>query len=236
MRKPYRLIALLTLGVVAIAGLTVTNVLTAADTSRPPDSRPSQQAAADGPNESSAPASEDLGAPAADALVVYFSRTGENFPNLDLDIGNTARLAIAIDEHVDGDIYEIVPADPYPADRDDTSEQAQREQDEGIYPNIAGAQPDTSAYDTVFLGYPNWWGEQPMIVQTFMRDHDLGDATIVPFTTHDGSGFGNSLNVLEDYYPDANILDGLAMRGADVADDPDAVQGEVDEWLDGLGF
>lgn len=238
MRKPYRLVTLLAVGVAALAALTVTNIANSSDTSRQPAPRAVPTAAppaspTPGSSESSAPAEQSSG---ADSIVVYFSRTGENFPNLDLEVGNTARLALAIDRHMQGDIFEIVPAAAYPADRDETSERAQREQDEGIYPEIAGDVPDMSRYDTVFLGYPNWWGEQPMVVQTFMRDHDLGDATIVPFTTHDGSGFGNSLSILEQYYPSSEILEGLAIRGTEVADDPGAVQGEVDDWLDGLGF
>lgn len=242
MRKHSRLIALFTVAIAALIALTTTNALNAQQTPRQPTARttpaPAPAPAASSTATDAAPGAapaEEL-APGADTLVVYFSRTGENFPNLDLEVGNTARVALAINDRVAGDIYEIVPAEAYPEDPDETSELAQQEQDDGIYPEIAGTVADTSGYDTVFLGYPNWWGEQPMVVQTFMRDNDLGDATIVPFTTHDGSGFGNSLSVLSEYYPSATILEGLALRGTAVADDPDSVSTDVNAWLDGLGL
>jgi hypothetical protein len=88
----------------------------------------------------------------------------------------------------------------------------------------------------VFLGYPIWWGEQPMPVQTFMRDHNLNGKTVIPFATHEGSGFGNSLSVLNEYYPRATIRDGFQKRGTTVEDDLSGTQNEVNQWLQGLGY
>ncbi|MEU4427538.1 flavodoxin [Actinoplanes sp. NPDC024001] len=180
--------------------------------------------------------SASAGPRGGETLVVFFSRAGENYPDLDLEIGNTAQIAGFIHDRVGGDLYEIVPAEPYPASKDETSTQAQREQDERVYPEIRGEVPDTDRYGTVFLGAPNWWLEQPMVVQTFMRDRDLGNATVIPFVTHDGSGFGNALDVLARYYPDAEVLQGFAERGVNVFNDPDKARTDVDAWLQGLGF
>lgn len=173
----------------------------------------------------------------ADAtLIVYFSRAGENYPDLDLEIGNTAQLAGFIHDRVGGDLFELVPADPYPTSYDETTVRARTELDQGVFPGFTGDAPDTSRYTTVFLGYPNWWGEQPMIVQTFLRDHDLSHARVVPFTTHEGSGFGNSLSVLARYAPQAGVLEGFATRGRSVHENPDGTRGDVGAWLDQLGF
>ncbi|MFM9448766.1 flavodoxin [Streptomyces acidiscabies] len=169
-------------------------------------------------------------------LIVYYSKTGRNYPDLDLTVGNTARIAGFIHDRLGGDIFEIVPTRPYPVDYDQTVDQAQREESRNIYPAIKGAVPDTDPYSTIFLGHPVWWGEQPMVVQTFMRDRDLNRGTIIPFVTHEGSGFGNSLDVLDQYYPEARVLDGFSARGTDVYDNPGAARRDVNAWLEGLGL
>ncbi|MEU6419169.1 flavodoxin [Streptomyces spiralis] len=169
-------------------------------------------------------------------LVVYFSKTGRNYPDLNLTVGNTAQVAGFIHDRVGGDIFEIHPAEPYPADYDQTVDMAQREERERIYRDIKPGAPDTDQYGTVFLGYPIWWGEQPMAVQTFMRRHDLNGSKIVPFATHEGSGFGNSLTVIKQYYPNADVLDGYTRQGQDVYRDPDGTRTEVGSWLRRLGF
>ncbi|MET7701048.1 flavodoxin [Streptomyces sp. NPDC005485] len=169
-------------------------------------------------------------------LVVYFSKTGKNYPDLDIKVGNTAQIARFIHDRVDGDTFEIVPARPYPADYDQTVEQAQREESRSIFPATKSVMPDTDQYSTIFLGHPVWWGEQPMVVQTFMRDRDLSYGTIVPFVTHEGSGFGNSLDVLGQYYPKARVLDGFSARGTAVHTNPGNARREVNAWLEGLGF
>lgn len=169
-------------------------------------------------------------------LVVFYSKTGRNFPDLNLEVGNTAQVAGFIHDRVGGDRYEVVPADPYPADYDETDRMAQREASERLYRPIKPGTPDTDQYGTVFLGFPVWWGEQPMAMQTFMRDHDLNGARIVPFVTHEGSQFGNSLEILERYYPQADVLDGYARQGQQVYRDPDGTRTQVNSWLEGLGF
>ncbi len=169
-------------------------------------------------------------------LVVYFSKTGRNYPDLDLEVGNTAQIANFIHERVGGDVFEIVPTQPYPVDYDQTVERARLEESENAYPGIEGVVPDTDQYDTIFFGYPVWWGEQPMPVQTFMRDRDLNYGTIIPFVTHEGSGFGNTTDVLEEYYPEAQVLDGYAARGTAVHSDPGKTRDDVNAWLERLSF
>jgi flavodoxin len=173
---------------------------------------------------------------ASGILVVYYSKTGANYPDLNLKVGNTAHIAEAIHERVGGDIFEIVPAEAYPTDYDETDQMAQREEANHTYRAIRDELPDTSRYHTVFIGHPIWWGEQPMVVQTFMRDRDLGSANVVPFVTHQGSGFGNTVSVINDYYPNAIVLDGFEARGTDVYEDVDGARRLTNRWLERIGF
>lgn len=163
--------------------------------------------------------------PGESTLVIYFSYEG-----------STAQLASFVHDQVGGDLYEIVPEVPYSEDFDETADLAREEQRDGVYPAVAGEPINTDQYDTIFLGHPNWWGEQPMVVQTFLREHDLNGKTIVPFISHDGSRFGNSLTVLEGYYPEATILEGFAIRGDEVRGDGPGAQQGVQSWLAGLGY
>jgi flavodoxin len=199
-------------------------------TDLPPQAGPSSPS--DSPSQSGSPSKGSD----SRILVVYFSMTGQNYGGRNLRVGNTEHVAQFIHERVGGDIYRIRTVHPYPTNYDDIVSQAEQELDDHVFPEIAGDQPDTDDYDTVFLGYPIWWGEQPMPVQTFMRDHNLNGKTVVPFVTHEGSGFGNSLAVLHEYYPKATIRDGYQKRGTDVQDDLPGTQNEVNQWLQGLAY
>lgn len=185
------------------------------------------------------PASTGTGtapAGAAGILVIYYSKTGANYPDLNLTMGNTARIAEMIHARVGGDLHEIVPAEPYPVDYDETDRMAGEEEAENRFRAVRDELPDTSRYHTVFLGHPIWYGEQPMVVQTLMRDRNVGSATVVPFVTHEGSRFGNTVNVIGDYWPNARVLDGFEVRGTDVYDDLDGAQQNVEAWLERIGF
>lgn len=167
-----------------------------------------------------------------DVLVVYFSRT-EGVWNGPLEIGNTARVANFIQEATNADIYEIIPEEDYPTDYEETTERAQEEQDEDARPAIKGDLPDVTGYEYIFIGAPVWWGEYPMIVRTFLdvEANDLQDKTLIPFTTHEGSGLGNTQSQLESQFPNATVLDGFSVRGSNAAD----AQDDVTDWLEDIG-
>lgn len=184
------------------------------------------------PNRAWGPASAGDGS----ALIVYFSHRRATYPELELEVGHTQRLAEFVRERVQADVFRVEPVEEYPEDYDALDRMAQQEEQNRTYRHIAPGAPNTTRYSTVFLGYPIWWGAQPMPLQTFMRDHNLNGKTIVPFCTHEGSSFGNSLDVLDDYYPDARVLEGLAHRGIDVYEDIDGARRAVDGWLQGHGF
>ena len=94
-----------------------------------------------------------------------------------------------------------------------------------------------NAYDTVFIGFPNWWGTLPMVFFTFLEQYKLAGKTVIPFCTHEGSGFGRSLDDIRARCGNARILDGLALRGGGVERvATDSVRKEIAQWLDGLNL
>ena len=114
-------------------------------------------------------------------LVVYFSATG-----------NTESMAETIAEVTGADIYEIVPEDPYTSEdlnySDDNCRANQEMNDESTRPAISGEIENIDEYDTIFLGYPIWWGTMPRIINTFLDTYDLSGKTIMPFCTSGSSG------------------------------------------------
>lgn len=169
--------------------------------------------------------------PKGKTLIVYFSRTGGVF-NGPLKVGNTKRVADFIQKKTRGDEYEIVPVEKYPSGYDATTRVAQREQDNNARPKIKNKLPDVSGYDNVFVGAPVWWGEYPMVVRTFLDGVNLNGKHVIPFTTHEGSGLGNTPETLRRQYPKADVLRGLGVRGTNAA----RSQNTVDRWLTRLGY
>ena len=170
------------------------------------------------------------------ALVTYFSHTGENYNVGVIEEGNTAKLAKVIAEQTGADLFEIVPVVDYPQSYDECLEVATAEQREGARPEYVGDVENWDQYDTIFIGYPIWWGEIPNIVYTFMENHDFAGKTVIPFNTHEGSGQSHSQRDIENALPDATVLQGLAVRGATAQNDADATAKAVLDWLSGLGM
>jgi flavodoxin len=170
------------------------------------------------------------------ALVTYFSHAGENYNVGVVEEGNTAKLAKVIAEQTGADLFEIVPVVDYPQSYDECLEVATAEQREGARPEYVGDVENWEQYDTVFIGYPIWWGEIPNIVYTFMENLDFAGKTVIPFNTHEGSGQSHSQRDIENALPDATVLQGLAVRGATAQNDADATAKAVSDWLSGLGM
>lgn len=160
-------------------------------------------------------------------LVVFFSRTGYNYPNQWLDIGHTARVANFITDITGGDSFELIPEVPYPDDYQQTVAIAREELDNDVRPKFKGDIENISDYSIVFVGGPVWHGAMPMIIRTFYETYDLTGKTIVPFTTHAGSGLGDSERLARKYYPDGDILPGLAIQGTNSANS----KTDVESWL-----
>ena len=131
------------------------------------------------------------------ALVVYYSRTGENYAVGNIAEGNTAIVAKMIAAKTGADLFEIQTVKAYAADYTTCTEEAKKELREDARPAIAGDVADFDQYDTVYVGYPIWWGVPPMCVFTFFEKHDWAGKTVRPFATHEGSGLGGSVRAIK---------------------------------------
>ena len=159
-------------------------------------------------------------------LIAYYSRTG-----------STREVASQIQKLAGGDLFELRTAHSYPAEYRATTHQAKRELEEGFRPVLTTRVADMAAYDTVFVGFPNWWGTLPMAFFSFFEQYPLAGKTVIPFCTHEGSRFGNSLEDLRAQCGNARILEGLAIRGGGVERvAQESVRQEIAQWLRGLGL
>ena len=190
-------------------------------------------------NSNAASETEQTTEPAAvtKILVVYFSRTGEQYSVGNIDKGNTAIVAEMVAEKTGADLYEILPeTDYYPYTYKELTDVAKKEQNEKARPKIKGNLPDVSKYDTVFIGAPVWWGDWPMICYTFFESVDLSGKNLVPFSTHEGSGLSGFDRKLASAVPGATVLTGQAFRGGDCQNKQADVRTTVNKWIDGLGY
>ena len=168
-------------------------------------------------------------------LVVYFSRTGENYNVGNVEVGNTAMVASYIKEYLKADSFEIVHVDKYPEKYDECTDIAQKEKNDNARPKIQDKINNFDSYDTVFLGYPIWWGDLPMIMYTFMEEYDFNGKNVIPFNTHEGSGNAGTYQSIQTKLPNAKVnTKGLALDGKTARSD-DGKQQTID-WLKGLGY
>ena len=184
----------------------------------------------------SASTSEDPAKTDGKAIVVYFSHTGENYSVGVITEGNTAKVAKVIAAKTGADIFEIKEAKPYPQSYDECVDLAKKELKDKARPEIAGDLPDLTDYQIVYLGYPNWWGDCPMIVYTFLEKSSVEGKTILPFCTHEGSGLGSTARNIQKALPSVKVeLNGLSLRGTTAQKDAKATEEAVDKWLKTLG-
>lgn len=168
------------------------------------------------------------------ALVVFFSHTGENYGVGNIKVGNTHKAADLIATATKAKTFEIVPTKPYPKDSyNAVVDIAKKEQSEKARPEIK-SDIDISDYDVIFIGYPNWWGDMPMAVYTFIEKHDWTGKTVVPFCTHEGSGLSGTDKTLSRICKGATVAKGLAIRGTTAQNDAAQTAKAIDAWLKSL--
>ncbi len=168
-------------------------------------------------------------------LVAFFSRTGENYAVGRIEQGNTHIVAELIASATGGTLFRIEPATPYPDDYRACTEVAQREKRSKARPALVG-EIAAEEYDVIFLGYPNWWGDLPMPVYTFLERHDWQGKVVIPFCTHEGSGLSDTENRLRTACRGASVLNGLAVRGAVAQNERETARRQVLEWLKRLKY
>ena len=172
----------------------------------------------------------------AHVLVVYFSHAGENYNVGLVEEGNTAKMGRIIAKQMNADVFELVPVLPYPQGYDACLEAATEEQRTRARPEYEGEIENWDQYDTVFIGYPIWWGEIPNIVYTFMEAYDFTGKTVIPFNTHEGSGQSHSQRDIEKLLGSATVLKGLAVRGSKAQKDAEGTGRDVANWLNKIGL
>ena len=153
------------------------------------------------------------------ACIIYFSRAGENYidgQKQQLIVGNTTILAEKIREHIGIPIYALIPILQHLDSYDKAVQKAKVEKQTSAWIDYEELSVDLKEVETVFLGFPNWWGTYPRIIATFLANQDLENKTIYPFCTHEGSAFGSSIQDLTEACSGAEIKTGLAVRGSKV--------------------
>ena len=168
----------------------------------------------------------------ASSIVIFFSHAGDNYSVGNIEVGNTKIVADYISEITGADQYEIVTHRYDGMAYTPLINLAKEEANKGELPPYEGEAPDLSKYDTVFIGGPIWWGTYPQVMFTFFRDHDLNGKTLIPFTTHEGSGLGSTVEDVKQAYPQATVTGQFSMYGHDVRKG----KAKVEKWLKGLGY
>lgn len=168
-------------------------------------------------------------------LVVYFSMAGDVYNVGKVEVGNTALMASYIVDYLKADSFEIVPVKTYPSNHSDLIADAQEEQNRNDRPEIKNKISNFDDYDTVFIGYPIWWGDLPQILYTFLEEYNFDGKTVIPFNTHEGSGSSGTYNTVKNKLSSANVnTNGLAIQGKTARTDNGKEQ--TIKWLKELGY
>ena len=142
-------------------------------------------------------------------------------------------MAEIIADTTGGDLFRIETVQDYPGTHEPLVDQAADEKADSARPELSTHIENLDAYDTVFIGYPNWWADMPMPLYTFLEEYDFSGKTIIPFNSHGGSRFSNTIETIASYEPDADVItDGFTVSRDDVAD----VETDLVEWVHNLGY
>ena len=169
-------------------------------------------------------------------LIAYFSHADENYNVGFIKKGNTQKVAELIQEVLkekgeEAGLFCIKPLEEYPSSYSECIAKAKKELKEKARPAIK-EKMDLASFDVIYLGYPNWWGDLPMCVYTFLENGgSLKGKTIIPFCTHEGSGLGNTENCLKKAFPEAEYKGGLAIQGIVAQQDEKRTRSLIEGWL-----
>ena len=164
------------------------------------------------------------------SIVIFFSHAGDNYSVGVIDTGNTKIVADYISEITGADQFEIVTHKYDGMAYTPLIELAKKEASAGELPPYEGTAPDLSGYDTVFIGGPVWWGTYPQVMFTLFKDINLDGKTVIPFTTHEGSGLASCANDVRRAFPKANVTGEFSIYGHEVRSGKE----KVEKWLKGL--
>ena len=171
----------------------------------------------------------------AKTLIVFFSRADENYfggAMRYVKVGNTEIVAGIMKELIDADTFKIEMKDPYSPVYMTCIDEAKKDKQNNARPELTRYLDSIDEYDTIVLGYPNYWGTFPMAVATFLERYDFTGKTILPICTNEGSGMGSSESDIKKSAKGATVKNGLAITGSRAADSKDAVK----KWFEANGL
>ena len=203
------------------------------DTGKQPESEPDESTSPSEnvPEQSS---DEEKDASGSNILVAYFSLAGEQYEVGVIEKGNTEIVAEMIADATGADTFKIESTEEYPTTYNGLLDISRKEETDP--PEIAGTVDNMDVYDTIFLGYPIWWGDTPTIIKVFLQSYDFSGKTIIPFCTHGGSGLAGTDRTIGELCPDSTIGEGLAIRGSTAQNDQDSAKESVTKWLSDNGY
>ena len=164
------------------------------------------------------------------SIVIFFSHAGDNYSVGNIEVGNTKIVADYITEIKGADQFEIVTHKYDGMAYMPLIELAKEEANKGELPPYEGTAPDLSQYDTVFIGGPVWWGTYPQVMFTLFKDINLDGKTVIPFTTHEGSGLASCASDVKKAFPKAKVTGEFSIYGHEVR----TGRAKVEKWLKGL--
>ena len=166
------------------------------------------------------------------SIIIFFSHAGDNYAVGNIEVGNTKIVADYISEIAGADQFEIVTHKYDGMAYNPLIKLAQEEANRGELPPYEGSAPDLSQYDTVFIGGPVWWGTYPQVMFTLFKDINLDGKTVIPFTTHEGSGLASCVSDVKKAFPNAKVTGEFSIYGHEVR----TGRAKVEKWLKGLGY
>lgn len=163
-------------------------------------------------------------------LVVFYSRADENYFSgayRYIPVGNTEKVAHIIAEATGAELFKIEQQVPYAADYDTCIAQAKKDLQAKTRPALVSMPDSLDGYEEIYLGYPNYWGDMPMAVYTFLENFDWNGKTIHPFCSHEGSGLSGTERKIQAACKGATVTSGLAIQGSSV----DRAKATVEKWV-----
>ncbi len=164
------------------------------------------------------------------SIVIFFSHAGDNYSVGNIEVGNTKIVADYITEIKGADQFEIVTHKYDGMAYMPLIELAKEEANKGELPPYEGTAPDLSQYDTVYIGGPVWWGTYPQVMFTLFKDINLDGKTVIPFTTHEGSGLASCASDVKKAFPKAKVTGEFSIYGHEVR----TGRAKVEKWLKSL--
>ena len=192
--------------------------------------------------EESSPSGQDENVGNENILVAYFSWADNAILAEDVDAvaspsviapGNVQELAGWVQEETGGDLFAIRVTEPYPSDWDECLARANQERGDQARPALQEQVENLEQYDTVFLGYPNWWYGVPMALLTFLEENDLSGKRVYLFCSHGTGGLSNSVEIITEAIPNATISNNIFDCYEEEAS---SSQGDIQSWVAELGY